>query len=141
MSPEGILKCDSAELSGTFKCGSSHYIYVEDGKIKGGAKDLFTESQYGYIDYSAIVRNVSTGMRHHGMNVNSDCIVLRAKELATIASTDESVCRRKRNFTNSDRSESRWGWGIVLDNPANPVRKWNHDNTNIKRSRYRREEH
>ncbi len=91
MSPEGILKCDSAELSGTFKCGSSHYIYVEDGKIKGGAKDLFTESQYGYIDYSAIVRNVSTGMRHHGMNVNSDCIVLRAKELATIASTDESA--------------------------------------------------
>lgn len=91
MSPEGILKCDSAELSGTFKCGSSHYIYVEDGKIKGGAKDLFTESQYGYIDYSAIVRNISTGMRHHGMNVNSDCIVLRAKELATIASTDESA--------------------------------------------------
>lgn len=91
MSPEGILKCDSAELSGTFKCGSSHYIYVEDGKIKGGAKDVFTESQYGYIDYSAIVRNISTGMRHHGMNVNSDCIVLRAKELATIASTDESA--------------------------------------------------
>ena len=92
MSENGLLKCTSAELSGNFKCGISNYIYIDDGKIKGGHKDpIIGERQYGYIDYSASVWNVTEEKRYHGIHAVSECIVLRAKDLATVSSTDENA--------------------------------------------------
>lgn len=86
MSSSGILKCTSAELKGTIKCGSDNGYWVElsnGGELRGG----YGGSQYGYIDYSASARNLDTGVVHKGLQVQGGCMRISVNELAT-RSTD-----------------------------------------------------
>lgn len=82
MSSNGILKCSSAELRGTMKCGSDNGYWVQlasSGKLTGG----YGGSQYGYIDYSATVKNTSTGATHRGLQIQGGCLRISVDELAT----------------------------------------------------------
>lgn len=82
MSSSGILKCSSAELKGTMKCGTDSGYWVQlssGGKLTGG----YGSSQYGYIDYSATVNNTSTGATHRGLQIQGGCLRISVNELAT----------------------------------------------------------
>ena len=82
MSEDGKLKCTSAELSGTFMCGSYSRYWTEltsFGKMVGG----YGSSQYGYIDYTASAKNLATGVTHYGIQIQGGCLRISVDELAT----------------------------------------------------------
>lgn len=90
MSSNGILKCSSAELRGTMKCGSDNGYWVQlasSGKLTGG----YGGSQYGYIDYSATVKNTSTGATHRGLQIQGGCLRISVDELATRSTSNVST--------------------------------------------------
>lgn len=82
MSEDGKLKCTSAELSGTFMCGSYSRYWTELtslGKMAGG----YGDSQYGYIDYTASAKNLATGATHYGIQIQGGCLRISVDEFAT----------------------------------------------------------
>lgn len=82
MSENGILKCSSAELRGTMKCGSETGYWTQlagSGRLTGG----YGSEQYGYLDYSASVRNVNTGVTRRGMQICGGALRISVDELAT----------------------------------------------------------
>ena len=82
MSEDGKLKCTSAELSGTFMCGSYSRYWTKltsFGKMVGG----YGSSQYGYIDYTASAKNLATGVTHYGIQIQGGCLRISVDELAT----------------------------------------------------------
>lgn len=90
MSKDGILKCSSAELKGTMKCGTDTGYWVQlasGGKLTGG----YRSSQYGYIDYSASVKNIDTGVTHNGIQIQGGCLRISVNELATRSTSNVST--------------------------------------------------
>ena len=82
MSESGILKCTSAELKGSMKCGYDSGYWVElagSGRLTGG----YGSTQYGYIDYSASATDVDTGARYNGLQVQGGCMRISVNQLAT----------------------------------------------------------
>lgn len=82
MSESGILKCTSAELKGSMKCGYDSGYWVElagSGRLTGG----YGSAQYGYIDYSASATDVDTGARYNGLQVQGGCMRISVNQLAT----------------------------------------------------------
>ena len=82
MSESGILKCRSAELKGSMKCGYDSGYWVElagSGRLTGG----YGPTQYGYIDYSASTTDVNTGTRYKGLQVQGGCMRISVNQLAT----------------------------------------------------------
>lgn len=82
MSESGILKCTSAELKGSMKCGYDSGYWVElagSGRLTGG----YGSKQYGYIDYSASATDVDTGVRYNGLQVQGGCMRISVNQLAT----------------------------------------------------------
>ena len=82
MSESGILKCTSAELKGSMKCGYDSGYWVElagSGRLTGG----YGPTQYGYIDYSASATDVDTGARYNGLQVQGGCMRISVNQLAT----------------------------------------------------------
>lgn len=82
MSKNGILKCSSAELKGTIKCGSDNGYWVQlaaTGRLTGG----YGNSQYGYIDYSASAKDLSTGAVYNGIQVQGGCMRISVNQLST----------------------------------------------------------
>lgn len=82
MSESGILKCKSAELKGSMKCGYDSGYWVElagSGRLTGG----YGSAQYGYIDYSASATNVDTGARYNGLQVQGGCMRISVNQLST----------------------------------------------------------
>ncbi len=90
MSKDGILKCSSAELKGTMKCGADTGYWVQlasGGKLTGG----YGSSQYGYIDYSASMKNIDTGVTHNGIQIQGGCLRISVNELATRSTSNVST--------------------------------------------------
>lgn len=90
MSKDGILKCSSAELKGTMKCGTDTGYWVQlasGGKLTGG----YRSSQYGYIDYSASMKNIDTGVTHNGIQIQGGCLRISVNELATRSTSNVST--------------------------------------------------
>ena len=82
MSESGILKCTSARLKGSMKCGYDSGYWVElagSGRVTGG----YGSTQYGYIDYSASATDVDTGARYNGLQVQGGCMRISVNQLAT----------------------------------------------------------
>lgn len=82
MSESGILKCTSAQLKGSVKCGYDSGYWVElaeSGRLTGG----YGSTQYGYIDYSASATDVDTGARYNGLQVQGGCMRISVNQLAT----------------------------------------------------------
>lgn len=82
MSESGILKCRSAELKGSMKCGYDSGYWVElagSGRLTGG----YGSAQYGYIDYSASATDVDTGARYNGLQVQGGCMRISVNQLST----------------------------------------------------------
>lgn len=89
MSSAGILKCTSAELQGTMKCGYDAGYWIElagTGRLTGG----YGSSRYGYIDYSASSRNVDTGVTYNGIQVQGGCMRISVNQLSTRKSSNTS---------------------------------------------------
>ena len=90
MSEAGKLKCTSAEISGTFMCGSDNGYWTKltsSGKMTGG----YGSTQYGYIDYSASARNVDTGVTHYGIQIQGGCLRISVDEMATRQTSNTST--------------------------------------------------
>ena len=82
MSESGVLKCTSAKLKGSMKCGYDSGYWVElagSGRLTGG----YGPSQYGYIDCSASATDVDTGVRYNGLQVQGGCMRISVNQLAT----------------------------------------------------------
>ena len=82
MSEAGVLKCTSAELKGTMKCGSDSGYWMQlagTGKLTGG----YGNTQYGYIDYSATVKDIDTGKTYNGLQVQGGCMRISVNQLST----------------------------------------------------------
>lgn len=87
LSESGILKCSSAELKGTMKCGSDSGYWVQlsgSGKITGG----YGSSQYGYIDYSGSFRNISTGATSHGIQIQGGGLRISTNRISVAATSN-----------------------------------------------------
>lgn len=90
MSESGILKCRSAELKGSMKCGYDSGYWVElagSGRLTGG----YGSAQYGYIDYSASATDVDTGARYNGLQVQGGCMRISVNQLATRKTSNTST--------------------------------------------------
>lgn len=82
MSEAGVLKCRSAELKGIMKCGSDSGYWMQlagTGKLTGGHGN----TQYGYIDYSATVKDIDTGKTYNGLQVQGGCMRISVNQLST----------------------------------------------------------
>ena len=90
MSESGILKCTSAELKGTMKCGYDSGYWVElagSGRLTGG----YGSTQYGYIDYSASATDIDTGARYNGIQVQGGCMRISVNQLSTRKTSNVST--------------------------------------------------
>lgn len=83
MTELGVLDCKSANIQGSFLCGAwasnRYYMLLEQGILKGG----YNMNEYGYIDYSANVRNISSGQLFHGIQIQGGCLRISVDEMAT----------------------------------------------------------
>lgn len=87
MSEDGNLKCTSAQLEGTLKCGTSsgNWMQMSDnGKLIGGRGS----EEYGYIDYAASSYNSATESTDHGIQMKCGCLRISARSIATRSSSD-----------------------------------------------------
>ena len=87
MSEAGNLKCTSAELEGTLKCGTSTGNWMKmsnEGKMIGGRGS----AEYGYIDYSASTYNMVTGNTDRGIQIKGGCLRITASDISTRSTTD-----------------------------------------------------
>lgn len=90
MSENGVLKCTSAELAGTFKCGTSSGYWCllnEYGELSGG----YGGSSYGKINFAATSTNLITGETHHGILISGDAVRINANVLVASNSTSNSA--------------------------------------------------
>ena len=90
MSESGVLKCTSAELKGTMKCGYDSGYWVElagSGRLTGG----YGSTQYGYIDYSASAPDIDTGARYNGIQVQGGCMRISVNQLSTRKTSNVST--------------------------------------------------
>lgn len=90
MSESGVLKCTSAELAGTFKCGTSSGYWSllnEYGELSGG----YGGSTYGKINFAATSTNLVTGEKKNGIWINGDVVRISAETLVVSDSTSTSA--------------------------------------------------
>ena len=90
MSEDGKLKCTSADISGTFLCGSTSGYWTKlnsSGQMTGG----YGSTQYGYIDYSASAKNLDNGNVYHGLQIQGGCLRISVYELSTRKTTNIST--------------------------------------------------
>ena len=90
MSKDGKLKCTSADISGTFLCGSTSGYWTKlnsSGQMTGG----YGSTQYGYIDYSASAKNLDNGNVYHGLQIQGGCLRISVYELSTRKTTNIST--------------------------------------------------
>ena len=90
MSENGKLKCTSADISGTFLCGSTSGYWTKlnsSGQMTGG----YGSTQYGYIDYSASAKNLDNGNVYHGLQIQGGCLRISVYELSTRKTTNIST--------------------------------------------------
>lgn len=69
------------------KSTRNYWVKIIDGDIRGGKGD----EQYGYINASANITNVSTGEVHNGFVMKADVMNIVCQELATTNDMDESA--------------------------------------------------
>lgn len=72
MSESGILKCESATLKGTMKCGSDSGYWMKmesDGTLTGG----YGSETYGYMKYAGVYKD--SGGEWHGVYSRGYCTV------------------------------------------------------------------
>lgn len=89
MSESGILKCSSAEVKGTFKCGSDsgYWLFLNtNGEMAGG----YGGSQYGKINFAAKTTNVDNGQVYNGIQMTGGTVRISTNLLSTRKTTDES---------------------------------------------------
>lgn len=89
MSESGILKCSSAEIKGTLKCGSDdgYWSYLNYwGEWSGG----YGGSTYGSINYAASSENLVTGQVDHGIQVTGEILRISANVVAITKTNDAS---------------------------------------------------
>lgn len=90
MSESGILKCQSAEINGTLKCGtdSGYWSYLNSwGEWSGG----YGSSTYGSINYAASFTNIDTGMAMYGIQAKSEVLNFRADKIAASENSSDSA--------------------------------------------------
>lgn len=88
MSEAGVLKCSSAEVSGTFKCGTDNGYWLKlntDGTMTGG----YGSSQYGLINFAASAPHQITGQLYRGVTIEGGVCMIRTELLAASKPTDE----------------------------------------------------
>lgn len=89
MSENGILKCNSAELKGTFKCGQDDYYWSkldEWGRWTGGVGG----EEYGLIDFSATMDYLPTGEKMHGIQITGDVLRISTRMISASNTSDSS---------------------------------------------------
>ena len=87
MTENGKLSCRDAYVSGTVFCGNEYGLWVKmnnSGKITGG----YGSTQRGFIDYSALVKNITTGHTWEGVQVQGGVLRIAVHELAIKQTTD-----------------------------------------------------
>lgn len=90
MSESGILKCSSAEIKGTLKCGSDdgYWSFLNGwGEWSGG----YGGSTYGNVNYAAAFTNLDTGRTMYGIQMKSEVINLRADKIAAAESSSDNA--------------------------------------------------
>lgn len=82
------LDGDFAKFIGIFRSESTggYYIQISNGAIEGG----YNGTKYGYIDYSAKIKNLATGVVRNGINIISGAYRIMSEEVATKSTTDNS---------------------------------------------------
>ena len=88
----GTFKGELSAATGTFKgqvnVGSNPYMLLDtDGRLKGGKGS----TQYGYIDYSRNVYDMSVGVTRYGVQIQGGAIALTAPLICTLNSTNVSA--------------------------------------------------
>lgn len=90
----GKLTCTGADISGDIFSGSKDagkpWVHVDSGRIKGG----YGSSQFGYIEYSASTRDISTGTVYSGIQLQGGMIRISASRMAVAASSDVNTQAR-----------------------------------------------
>lgn len=87
MSESGILKCSSAEIKGTLKCGSDdgYWSYLNDwGEWSGG----YGGSTYGKIDFAATSHDNDTNEDVHGLQVTGGILRISTDLISVAKTTD-----------------------------------------------------
>lgn len=90
MSESGILKCSGAELAGTMKAGYDSWYWVKlsgQGQMTGGKGS----EQYGYIDYSASMYDLSTGYDLHGIQIQGGSLRISVPKISVAATSNTDV--------------------------------------------------
>ena len=88
---QGKLTCKGADISGDIFSGSKDankpWVHVDSGRIKGG----YGSSQFGYIEYSASTRDISTGTVYSGIQLQGGMIRISASRMAVAASSNVNI--------------------------------------------------
>ena len=89
MSKTGVLRAQSAVLSGTFECGSvSNLLKMQNGSILGYENG----ANLGKVDFSAHMVDVDTGVRSAGLQITGkQCIRITTPLMSVAASSSEST--------------------------------------------------
>lgn len=89
MTSNGTLSCSNATVKGTFKCGTDSGYWVElqsTGRMAGGR----STTQYGFIDYSADVVEVDTGINRRGVQIQGGCLRISTNTISVRNTSDTS---------------------------------------------------
>ncbi len=89
MSENGILKCSSAEIKGTLKCGFDdwYWSYLNDwGEWSGG----YGGETYGKINFAAIMNDLDTGHERYGVQITGGVLRISADVISVANTSDET---------------------------------------------------
>lgn len=94
------MKATNMEATGKFSCGTAAQLMTMQGGMIEGTEN---GERYGFVDFSAHVRDVDTGAMMNGLQLQSDGIVrISAPRVGTAASKDTAVTSTT-GFTGSIR--------------------------------------
>lgn len=118
---QGKLTCRGADISGDIFSGSKDankpWVHVDSGRIKGG----YGSSQFGYIEYSASTRDISTGTVYSGIQLQGGMIRISASRMAVAASSNVNT-QAKWCITDTFTVISR-----IRDNGGGSITYWQRD--------------
>lgn len=102
LSESGVLKCQSAKLKGTMRCGSTSGYWLEmssGGKLTGG----YGSAQYGYIDCSGSMYDIEDpSQTWNGIQLQGGCLRISTSVISVSNSTNTNVTST-RGYTGSCR--------------------------------------
>ena len=79
----GVVTATSASLQGTFECGTTYKVKLQNGTMYGYQNN----SQVGYIDYTASTTDVDTGRTYKGVQVQASGVVRISSPRIAVASS------------------------------------------------------